>query len=78
VLDELHQCVPGLSLWLLAFYVADVKRNSSAVNMLFSSIKATLRKIKRAYITNVNGKSVFTKEDPSQLCANCMMNMWRT
>jgi len=42
--------------------VVYVKRNSSAANM-FSSLKATLRKIKGAYITNVNGKPVFTKED---------------
>jgi len=43
-------------------YVADVKRNSSAANM-FSSLKATLRKINGGYITNVNGMPVFTKED---------------
>ena len=43
-------------------YISDFKKNSSAANM-FSSHKATLRKVKGAYIVKVNGKRVFTKDD---------------
>ena len=43
-------------------YVTDIAPKTSAANM-FSSHKATLRKVKGAYIVSVNGKRVFTKDD---------------
>jgi len=47
-------------------YVADVKKNSSAANV-FSSLKATLKKIKGAYITNNNNSKIsIIRENYSQ------------